>query len=101
MAEAIEQNRATIRSIIGTEPRHFCYPSGKYSGDQPQWLTRLGIASATTCDPGLNGPNDSVMLLKRYLDGENSSDIAFDAEICGVRDLARSFRARFGRQRQH
>jgi peptidoglycan/xylan/chitin deacetylase (PgdA/CDA1 family) len=96
MAEAIEENRATIRSIIGIEPRHFCYPSGKYSREQPQWLARLGIASATTCDPGLNGPNDSVMLLKRYLDGENSSDIAFDAEICGVRELARSFRARFG-----
>jgi peptidoglycan/xylan/chitin deacetylase (PgdA/CDA1 family) len=96
MAEEINKNRDAIRAIVGTEPRHFCYPSGIYNHRQPEWLARLNIASGTTCDPGLNGPRDSVMLLKRYLDGENSSDIAFEAEICGVRDLARTLRACLG-----
>ena len=33
------------------------------------------------------------MLLKRYLDSDHVSDIAFEAEIAGVRELARGARA--------
>jgi peptidoglycan/xylan/chitin deacetylase (PgdA/CDA1 family) len=88
VSSEIAQNRAAIRSITGVEARHFCYPSGLYHRQHPEWLRRLGIASATTCDPGLNAPSDSVMLLKRYLDSDQTDDITFEAQICGVRDLA-------------
>jgi peptidoglycan/xylan/chitin deacetylase (PgdA/CDA1 family) len=92
-AREIDQNRDALKDVIGTEPRHFCYPSGIYSESHPQWLSQLGIVSGTTCDPGLNDVNTSPLLLRRYLDSDAASDLAFEAEICGVRELARNFRS--------
>lgn len=89
MAAEIEQNRAALRALSAGERRHFCYPSGAYDRQQPEWLERLGIVSATTCDPGLNPPGSSPMLLKRYLDSDCFPDIVFEAEVCGLTDLLR------------
>ena len=92
MRTEIEENRKAVLQLIGKEQHHFCFPSGVYDRRHPQWLAKLGIASATTCDPGFNGPNESVLLLKRYLDNEYESDIEFEAEVAGVRELARKLR---------
>jgi len=92
MAEEIKNNRKMIADVVGVEPRHFCYPSGEYSPQHPDWLRRLGIASGTTCNPGFNDASTSVMLLNRFLDSDHESNIAFEAEVCGVRELARSLR---------
>jgi peptidoglycan/xylan/chitin deacetylase (PgdA/CDA1 family) len=93
MANEIRQNRSAITNLTGIEPIHFCYPSGEYSACHPEWLARLGIASATTCDSGFNDAGNSLLLLKRYLDSENTSDIEFEAEISGVRELLRRIRS--------
>lgn len=90
MAGEVATNRAQVESVLGTKPSHFCFPSGEYSPHHPDWLRRVGIASATTCDPGLNPPGSSVMLLKRFLDSDAEADIAFEAEMTGFRELARS-----------
>jgi peptidoglycan/xylan/chitin deacetylase (PgdA/CDA1 family) len=88
MAAEVRDNRRMIQDITGVEPRHFCYPSGEHSRQHPEWLRRLGIASATTCNPGLNSAATPVMLLNRFLDNDAMSDIVFEAKICGVRALA-------------
>jgi peptidoglycan/xylan/chitin deacetylase (PgdA/CDA1 family) len=93
MADEIRKNRIAITDLTGIEPVHFCYPSGEHSSCHPEWLARLGIATATTCDAGFNNSRDSVFLLKRYLDSEYTSDIEFDAEITGVRELLRKMRS--------
>ena len=93
MAREIEQNREALSRVLGTRPRHFCYPSGDHGEEQPEWLRKLGIESATTCDPGLNDDKTSIMLLKRFLDSEQTSDLEFEAEICGVRELLRRLRS--------
>jgi peptidoglycan/xylan/chitin deacetylase (PgdA/CDA1 family) len=93
MANEIRKNRAAIVALTGIEPTHFCYPSGEYSPWHPEWLARLGVVSATTCDSGFNGSGNSVFLLKRYLDSEHTSDIEFEAEITGVRELLRRMRS--------
>lgn len=95
MADEIRKNRTAITGLTGIEPIHFCYPSGEYSSWQPDWLAQLGVVSGTTCDPGLNQSGDSRLLLKRYLDSENTSDIEFEAEITGFRELLRRLRSRF------
>jgi peptidoglycan/xylan/chitin deacetylase (PgdA/CDA1 family) len=93
MCTEISRNRSALQALTGSETRHFCYPSGLYDARHPEWLQRLGIASATTCDPGLNTSRTSPMLLRRYLDSEVTSEIVFEAEICGVRDLVRDMRS--------
>jgi peptidoglycan/xylan/chitin deacetylase (PgdA/CDA1 family) len=92
MANEIRKNRAAIADLTGIEPTHFCYPSGEYLPWHPEWLARLGVVSATTCDSGFNNSSDSLLLLKRYLDSEDTSDIEFEAEITGVRELLRRMR---------
>jgi peptidoglycan/xylan/chitin deacetylase (PgdA/CDA1 family) len=89
MAEEINLNRRMIRDITGVDPQHFCYPSGEYRAQHQPWLKSLGIASATTCNPGLNDTSTSLLLLNRMLDSDHLSNIAFEAEICGVGELLR------------
>jgi peptidoglycan/xylan/chitin deacetylase (PgdA/CDA1 family) len=93
MANEIQQNRTAITELTGIEPKHFCYPSGEHSPWHPEWLSRSGVASATTCDSGFNDSKTPLLLLKRYLDSENTSDIEFEAEITGVRELLRRMRS--------
>jgi peptidoglycan/xylan/chitin deacetylase (PgdA/CDA1 family) len=98
MAPEIISNRDALQALLGTVPRHFCYPSGRYSPQHLLWLRNLGIASATTCEPGLNRWDTDPLQLKRYLDSDSFSAIAFEAEICGLRALVRGWRAKL-RQR--
>jgi peptidoglycan/xylan/chitin deacetylase (PgdA/CDA1 family) len=94
LAREIGLNCTAVSGIVGVRPTHFCYPSGEYTARHAQWLSGLGIVSGTTCDPGLNDRATSVMLLKRFLDSDAYSDISFEAEVCGVREIARRVRAR-------
>jgi peptidoglycan/xylan/chitin deacetylase (PgdA/CDA1 family) len=94
MATEISLNQESLREMLGSTPRHFCYPSGRYSRQHPDWLKRLGILSATTCDSGLNSEGLSPLLLKRFLDSDHFSDLEFEAEICGMREVARRIRRR-------
>lgn len=94
-ATEVRRNQDILRPIIGRTPVHFCYPSGKYTKDHPRWLTDLGIQSATTCDSGFNGKDSNPWLLSRYLDSETTTDIEFEAEIVGVREVFRRIRTWF------
>ena len=62
MANEIRQNQSAIRDLTGIDAIHFCYPSGEYSSWHPEWLARLGIVSATTCDSGFNDAGNSLFL---------------------------------------
>jgi peptidoglycan/xylan/chitin deacetylase (PgdA/CDA1 family) len=91
-AREITQNQAAVKTVLGEEKKHFCYPSGAYGADHPAWLAKLGIVSATTCDSGMNPAGTSPFLLKRYLDQDASPDIEFEAEVAGVREIFRTLR---------
>ena len=84
-----------IEAVTGTKARHFCYPSGRYSTRHPEWLASLGIKSGTTCDAGLNDATTNMLLLRRYLDQENFSEIEFEASITGFSYLVRRLLPRF------
>ena len=89
----IAANRAALSGVALNDLRHFCYPSGEYTPRQFAWLKALGIASATTCDQGFNYPATHMLALNRFLDGENISRIEFEAELCGVLEIARRVRS--------
>jgi peptidoglycan/xylan/chitin deacetylase (PgdA/CDA1 family) len=91
----IEDNRAFLEPIVGRPLRHLCYPSGLFNSVQWPWLERLGITSATTCVPGLNGKNTPSLGLTRFLDGDNVTDIEFEAEMSGFVELTRRGSGRF------
>lgn len=95
MADEVVRNQEALKDVLGYRQNHFCYPSGRHMSQHLEWLARLGIVSATTCDPGLNRSTTHQLLLRRYLDSDACSDIEFEAEVCGFRELARTVRARF------
>jgi peptidoglycan/xylan/chitin deacetylase (PgdA/CDA1 family) len=85
----IEDNRIRIRNITKQDPVHFCYPSGEYTAQARLWLKSLGIASATTCDPGIAAPDGDPLLLPRFVDTSMQTQIEFETWISGVGSLVR------------
>jgi peptidoglycan/xylan/chitin deacetylase (PgdA/CDA1 family) len=79
----ININHDIISNITSTKPSHLCYPSGMYSKQMLPALSTIGIESAATCIPGLNDESTSVLLLKRYIDSEQVSQIEYEAMISG------------------
>jgi hypothetical protein len=49
----------------------------------------MGIRSAVTCIPGLNDSKTHPYELRRFLDGENITNLEFEAEMSGFLDLCR------------
>lgn len=90
VAREIGDNRRVLEPITGKRLRHFCYPSGRWSTGHWELLRACGIETATTCDLGLNDPRAQTLALRRVLDDERVSQIAFEAEVCGFKDFARN-----------
>ena len=53
------------------------------------------METATTCEPGLNSPSTPRLSLHRFLDGEDITQIEFEAEVSGFTELLRSVRNGF------
>ncbi|MBO0799131.1 MAG: polysaccharide deacetylase family protein, partial [Blastocatellia bacterium] len=80
----IEDNRTCIQSMTGNHATHLCYPSGIYNPAFFPWLKEMGVASATTCDPGLASKNTDRMLLPRFVDTSLQEPIIFEGWLTGV-----------------
>lgn len=89
----IADNRKYIGEVCSHNPVHFCYPSGLYQKEHLEWLSENGVVSATTCKPGLNYSTTPLLELRRFLDGENISEIEFEAELSGFLELCRKLRS--------
>jgi peptidoglycan/xylan/chitin deacetylase (PgdA/CDA1 family) len=83
----IQDNRARIRELISTQPMHFCYPSGVYRPAFFPWLREENVVSATTCDAGLATRHSESLLLPRFVDNQNRTQVEFESWIAGVGDL--------------
>ncbi len=89
----IEDNRAILEPILGRSCHHLCYPSGVFTPQQWPWLEACEIASATTCEPGLNPTDTPRFGLRRFLDAETVTAIEFEAELSGLAEFFRRARS--------
>lgn len=80
----IEDNRKSIQEMSGTNPKHFCYPSGVYDPQFLPWLREAGVSSATTCESGFASRSCHQLLLPRFLDNATLSPIEFESWLTGV-----------------
>ena len=78
------ENRRRIEAMTGVRPTHLCYPSGIYRNSYLPALASEGIASATTCDPGLATRASEPLLLPRFIDTTFITPHEFDAWTTGV-----------------
>jgi hypothetical protein len=86
-ADEINRNREILAGATGHSATHFCYPSGRYQEQYFEWLPRLGVRSAVTCQPGLATANQNPFALSRFIDAETVSENVFRAWISGVAEL--------------
>jgi peptidoglycan/xylan/chitin deacetylase (PgdA/CDA1 family) len=94
----IADNRAILEPIVERTCNHLCYPSGVFTEEQWPWLEEMGIASATTCETGLNTRETPQFGLRRFLDAESVSQIEFEAELSGFSELLRRAAGRKARR---
>jgi peptidoglycan/xylan/chitin deacetylase (PgdA/CDA1 family) len=80
----IDDNRDRIRSLTGSEPTHFCYPSGVYRLEWLPWLRQANVVSATTCVPGIASSVTNPLLLPRLVDTGHLSQSEFEGWLAGV-----------------
>jgi peptidoglycan/xylan/chitin deacetylase (PgdA/CDA1 family) len=89
LTDEIVRNQEFVAACAGSHGKHLCYPSGHWHSDFWPVLRRCGVVSATTCDPGLNHEATPALSLCRFLDGEHLSELQFEAELRGFKQLLR------------
>jgi peptidoglycan/xylan/chitin deacetylase (PgdA/CDA1 family) len=95
IAAEIADNRRALSDILNRSAAaftEFCYPSGVATPAAAETLAELGLGSSTTTRQGLAWPGMQMHLLPRLLDGENLSEIEFEAELAGFADWLRAGR---------
>ena len=85
--QELHDNQEAIQAATGQSATHFCYPSGFRLPEFPEWLSELGIASATTCEFGLATGTSGRYELERVLDTPGISADAFSACLSGLAGL--------------
>jgi peptidoglycan/xylan/chitin deacetylase (PgdA/CDA1 family) len=89
----IADNRRALAPVANRGLVDLCYPSGEFDRRLFPWLREAGIRSATTCESGFNYKATEPLAFSRFLDGENIALIEFEAELAGVLEFARRWRA--------
>jgi hypothetical protein len=92
LAEEITTNCEYIHALTRQVPKHFCYPGGRFSSELWPVLEQCHIASATTTDIGLVDAKTPRYALPRILDGQDVSELEFEAEMSGFMELSRVVR---------
>ena len=88
----IRRNRECLADLLEKQPaafQHFCYPSGMTDPAAAQTLANIGIVTSVTTNRGLAWPRAPLQMLPRLHDGENVSDLEFEAELSGFTDMLR------------
>lgn len=96
----LESNRAHLAALTSRPLRHFCYPSGVCSPEAAETLAGAGVVSATTCVPGLLSSTGDPMLAPRLLDRDDFSQVEFQAELSGFKEVLRGLLGRGRRVRR-
>ena len=86
----ILDNRNRLEAWTGRKTEHFCYPNGVVFDDCLPWLRRLGVRSAVTCEPGLYSPTSEPLLVPRFIDTLQQSEVVFESWLSGIGGALRS-----------
>ena len=91
MRKELSDNLQALAHVGPERREHFCYPSGVFSLPHATVLSEMNIRTATTCEPGFNDYNTPLLTLRRFLDAERLSDLEFESEVSGFREVLRKF----------
>src|SRR6185503_19017926 len=78
----LKENRAFISKFTKL-PHHFAYPHGLYAECYDDWLSSLGVTSATTCEPGLATNRCNPYNLPRLVDTSSLGVLELEGWLSG------------------
>lgn len=89
----IHDNRQWIRQTLGgSTPKHFSFPGGVWQPVEREWLTDLGIQTATTCRPALADFGCDRLLLPRVVDSAHTPERVFRSWAAGSMSFLPKFK---------
>jgi len=79
--------RERLEALTGRPARHFCYPQGFWCRETWESLERAGVETAATAQHGPNFVQTPDLALRRFLDGEDRTQVEFEVETSHLRWL--------------
>ena len=83
----IEDNRERVRSYVGYDPVHFCYPMAICRPQYPGWLRETTVQTATITAMALASRGADPYRMPRVVDVESMHPVEFEAYLTGARSL--------------
>ncbi len=79
--------RERLEALTGRPARHFCYPQGFWNRQAWAALQRAGVETAATAQNGPNFVGTPDLSLRRFLDGEDRTQLEFEVDTSHLRWL--------------
>jgi peptidoglycan/xylan/chitin deacetylase (PgdA/CDA1 family) len=95
----IAGSRAALEKRLGHAVGAFCYPAGLFGARERGLAAEAGFALATSCEPGVNGPDSDPLALRRVQIDARDRLLDFRAKVGGGHDAAPALRAVYRRRR--
>jgi len=84
LKDEMVQSKKILKEAIGEEAVHFGYPGGFWDKESWEVLRKTNIRTATTVRNGPNFVKTPLLALRRFLDGEDRTQLEFE---CGCSNL--------------
>jgi peptidoglycan/xylan/chitin deacetylase (PgdA/CDA1 family) len=95
----IEGSKAVLEERLGHAVGAFCYPAGLFGARERRLVGEAGFALATSCEPGVNGPDTDPLALRRVQIDARDRLLDFRAKVGGGHDAPPALRAAYRRLR--
>ena len=95
----IAGSRAALEERLGHAVSAFCYPAGLFGARERALVADAGFALATSCEPGVNGPDTDPLALRRVQIDARDRLLDFRAKVGGGHDAPPALRATYRRLR--
>lgn len=95
----IEDGKRELEARLGRPSTVFCYPAGLFGPREARLVRAAGYAAATSCEPGVNGPDADRFALRRTQVDARDGRLDFRAKLAGAHDAPPPLRAAWRRAR--
>ena len=95
----IAGSRAALETRLGHAVSAFCYPAGLFGARERALVADAGFMLATSCEPGVNGPDTDPLALRRVQIDARDRLLDFRAKVGGGHDAPPALRATYRRLR--
>ncbi len=91
LAEDTRICKERLEKTTGQPAVDYCYPAGRWNRAAAKIIAEEGMRSGVTCGAGLNSPRTPIHSLKRFVTGDDFSQLEFEFAVSGLQSLIHYF----------